>query len=160
MTDPPALEWTSHPWAEDNPSRRLLLVVMVAGGSAVAAYAFASLPVGILSAGILLASLSRYVIPSRYVVDADGVRVMHLGITRTHSWERFRRVVLRPDGVFLGTFSTVSRLDTWRGCFLRCPHQRNEVYAFAGARVMVEPGAAGDRPRAGDAASAGDERQG
>ena len=160
MTDSAGLEWTSHPWSEDKPSRRAFLVVMLVAASAAAAAAFDSVLTGVLSGGILLASLSRHVVPTRYAIDPDGVRVTHLGITRTFPWTRFRRVALRADGVFLGTFDTARRLDTWRGCYLRCPNRRNEVHAFARARIMVEPGAAGDRPRSGDAASAGDERRG
>lgn len=131
-----------------------MLVALILGAAALAGGAFGSVAVGLLSVGFLFLSLSRYFLPSAYELGPEGVRTRHLGMSRFFPWSRFRRVALRPEGVFLGTFDKARRLDVWRGCYLRCPHERDAVYAYARAHIPVESPSSGGRPRASDAAAA------
>jgi hypothetical protein len=153
-TNAETVEWTSHPWSDDSPRRRVMLVVLLAGASLVAAVAFGA-TAGFISAAVLFASLSRYFIPVTYVLASDGVSARYLGGHRRYPWSRFRRVALRPEGVFLGTFDGPRRLDAFRGLYLRCPHKRKAVFAYARAGVVVGPSPAGDRAPPGVAAAAG-----
>jgi len=146
------LSWTSHPWAEDRPARRVVFVAVVLIASAVAALAFGSLAAGAISLGFLFLSLSRYFTPSDYELTSDGVAVRHLGVRRFFPWSRFRRAALRPEGVFLSTFGRPRRLDVWRGCYLRCPVQREAVYAYARAHIPADENSPVRQPCAGDAA--------
>lgn len=140
---PDTLSWTSHPWAEEPVWRRVLLVLLVLGASVLAADVFESAWVGLVSVGFLFVSLSRYFIPSTYELTSEGVRVRHFGLSRFYPWSRFRRAVLRSDGVFLGTFSRARRLDVWRGCYLRCPRNQDAVYSYARAHIPVDKVPAG-----------------
>ncbi len=150
-TDNREIAWRSHPWMEEPPAKRAALIAAIVGASAIAGIGIGALWAGLVSAGFLLISVSRYLLPTTYVVNAEGVRVQFLGIDRALSWTRFRRAALRPDGVFLGTFATPRRLDVWRGCYLRCPHDRESVYAIARAHIAVEPDRNRDEPRVRDA---------
>ena len=131
------MTWKSHPWAEEPPARGTTLLALVMGFSALGGYVFGDPWVGILSFGVLLGSLSRYFFSTNYVLTSDGLRISHLGFNRKHTWGRFRRVALRPEGVFLGTFDRPKRLDVFRGCYLRCPRQRQEVYDYVKTRITV-----------------------
>ncbi len=82
---------------------------------------------GFLSLAVLAGSLSRYFVPTRYKFDKQGVETSHLGSRRRLSWDEVRRVRIVEDGVFLSPFKTPSRLDAFRGTFLRFRQNRNEV---------------------------------
>ncbi len=147
------LEWTSHPWAEDALARKVSMVALTAAASLIAADSFDSAWIGLVSAAALAGSMSRYLAPSRYELTDEGIRIAHLGMSRFHPWSRFRRVVRRRDGVFLGTFDVPSRLDIWRGCFLRCPRGLDEAYEYVREHVVVGPDQGARRPRSGHAAA-------
>ncbi len=146
--------WTSLPWKEDPPARKLALVALVVGASVLAAHAFGSVWAGVLSLGFLLLSLRHYFLPSLYELTPHGITTRHVGLSRSYPWSRFRRVALRREGVFLSTFSRPRRLDAWRGCYLRCPRDRDAVYRYARAHVSLGSDSTSCRPRAGDAAVA------
>ena len=145
------MTWRSHPWAEEPPAKRAALIAAILGGSAIAGIGIGAVWAGLVSAGFLLLSVSRYLLPTTYVVNSEGIRVRFLGMNRDFSWARFRRAALRPEGVFLGTFASPRRLDVWRGCYLRCPHDSKAVYAIAQAHIGVDSDSGGDGSRVRDA---------
>ena len=151
MPNESEMTWRSHPWAEEPPAKRAALVAAVLVASAIASIGVGALWAGLVSVGFLLLSVSRYLLPTTYVVNSQGVRVRFLGMNRAFSWTRFRRVALRPEGVFLGTFASPRRLDVWRGCYLRCPHDPESVYAIAQAHIGMGSDSNGDESRVRDA---------
>ena len=82
------MTWRSHPWAEEPSGKRAALIVAILLASAIAGIGIAAAGAGLLSAGFLLISVSRYLLPTTYVVNAEGVRVRFLGIDRAFSWAR------------------------------------------------------------------------
>jgi hypothetical protein len=136
MAEEPAADrsarcWTVHPLAEEPWTRTAALVLAVAGTSAAAAVGFEGLGYGMVSLGVLSASLSRYWLPTRYRLDDQGAWVVHLGLRRHWPWASIRRVEILRHGVFLSPFARPSRLDSFRGCYLRCGANREEVAGFA-----------------------------
>jgi hypothetical protein len=132
------LRWTSHPWAEDTALRRMSLIVSIVAASAGAAFGLESLWMGFISLGLLLVSVSRYLLSTTYFVNKSGVEVRFAGMNRYFPWSRFRRVAKRQDGVFLGTFDAPRRLDAWRGVYVRYPQRRDLIYDVA--RKYIEVG--------------------
>jgi hypothetical protein len=131
----------------------LSVIALTFGASAVAGYAFQNAGVALISLGFLFVSLSRYFLPSAFLFDPSGARVSHAGVTRFFPWSRFRRVALRPDGIFLGTFSSPRRLDAWRGIYVRSSRNRDQVLAYARAHIGLGTAPRSSRPRSGNAAS-------
>jgi hypothetical protein len=129
--DQPAIYWTVHPLAEEPWTRTAALVLLTAGASAAAAIGFEGLGYGVLSLGVLGASMARYWLPTRYRLDDQGAWVIHLGRRRHWPWAGVRRVEILRRGVFLSPFGRPSRLDSFRGCYLRCGVNRAEVAGFA-----------------------------
>lgn len=129
------LGWTAHPLREEPWTKSAVLGGVVVAVSAGVALSFAGLGYGLLSLGVLLASLSSYFCPTHYLLDEEGVRVRHLGHCRQRSWRQFCRIDRCRQGVFLSPFARPSRLDPFRGCLLRTPRDPEAVRQFAQRHV-------------------------
>lgn len=108
---------------------------MIAGISLAAAFSFEAAGYGLLALGVLGASLSPYFFPTHYLLDEQGVQIRRLGRRQQRPWSQFRRADLHPDGIFLSPLPRASRLDGFRGCFLRAPRDPEAVRRFVHAHV-------------------------
>ena len=131
------LAWSSHPLAQEPRGRSVVLGVVIGAVSLASALAFQGLGYGLISLVVLTGSMSRYFLPTRYRLDAVGVRASHLGRSRTQAWEQIRRAEPRRDGVFLSPFPRPSRLDSFRGIYLRFHDNQDEVREFVQAHVAA-----------------------
>jgi len=134
-----AARWTIHPLLQEPRRKTALLIAVILGFSLGAAFSFEGLVYGLVALVVLVASLSRYWLPTRYLLDAQGVRIEHLGWQRRRSWDQFRRADVHADGVFLSPFLRASRLDSFRGCFLRFRKNRDEVMRLVREYVAAGP---------------------
>ena len=100
-------------------AKSILFCLVVVGFAFLAAAAFEDPLFGLISFAVLAISTSRYSLPTRYLLDDDGLEIRHLLGTRRHPWQQFRRADLHKDGLFLSPFLTTNRLDSFRGCFIR-----------------------------------------
>jgi hypothetical protein len=130
-----ALCWTVQPLRQESAARTGLLIAAVVLLSIGFGYSFGGGEYALLSLIVLAASLSRYWLPTSYEVDAEGVHSKHLGLRQQRAWREFRRVEVRCDGIFLSPFARQSRLDSFRGLFVRCAENRDAVAAFARCHV-------------------------
>ncbi len=121
------LVWRSHPVMEEPRWRSLLLSVTILGISAAVGLSFGGWVYGLLSFGLLGGALLRYYVPTRYTLDDTGVGGSYLGAGRRLPWDRIRRARVDSRGVFLSPFDQPSRLDSYRGVFLRFSGNRDEV---------------------------------
>ncbi len=129
------LRWAIHPLRRERPAKSVLLVALIIASSAAAAFGFEHWLYGAFSLGALTASLSRYFFPTRYVLDSEGINSEHLGFKQRRSWAEFRRVDEHWDGIFLRPSARPSRLDSFRGVFLRFEQNREEVVHFVRCHV-------------------------
>lgn len=123
------LRWRSHPVVDDYP-RSLLLVAAVMAVCVGVWASFDGIGYAAIAAAFLLGSLARYLVPTRYELDAAGVSVRFLGHGRSVAWAAVRRVGVHPEGVQLSPFERASRLEAFRGIFLRFAGNRDEVVSF------------------------------
>ena len=126
---PSPLQWRAHPWHQEPPGKSTTLVGIIFAVGAMAALSFEHILYGLGSILILLATTSRYLLPTDHLVDGQGASTTHLGFTRKLRWQQIARVDVHRDGLFLSPFNQASRLDGFRGIFLR--------YADNGGRVAV-----------------------
>ena len=122
------ITWTSHPLRDESRLKSALLIAIILGVSLAVGFSFESFPFAILTLCVLSASISRYLLPTHYALDAEGVTISHMGMRKVHLWTHFRRADRHPDGVFLSPFARSHRLDTFRGHFLRADSCADEVY--------------------------------
>ena len=129
------IDWVAHPSRHEPWPKTALLVAIIVGVAVVAAQALAHWFYGLVSLLVLTASLVRYFFPTHYALDAEGVECTLLGFVRRYAWTRFRRVDAHRDGVFLGPLPRPTRLDSFRGVFLRFHQNREEVVYFVRRHV-------------------------
>ena len=138
MSSTDALRWESHPLRREKPAKSILLVVLLVAAAVAAAVGFEHWFYGVFSLGALTASLSRYFFATRYVLDGAGISSEHLGLKQRRSWAEFRRADEHRDGIFLRPSLRSSRLDSFRGVFLRFDQNREEVAHFVRCHVSSQ----------------------
>jgi len=67
---------------------------------------------------------------TRYRFDHEGVTVKRPFYTIKKEWSVYRNFYPDPNGVLLSPFSTPSRLENFRGIYLRFGDNRREVLAY------------------------------
>lgn len=132
------LDWTAHPLRDEPAWKSAALAAAIAGFSGLAAAGLGGAVYGLISLAVLAASTARYLLPTRYVLDDREAAWRHLTWHR-RSWSAFRRVDRHDDGIFLSPFRRPSRLDSFRGVFLRFGPDvdADQVVSLARARVTA-----------------------
>lgn len=88
---------------------------------------------GVLGCGFIVGSAFEYLLPIRYRLDAEGIRCSY-GLTRlSMSWQAVKRIDVNSSGILLSPFRRVSRLDAFRGIYLRYADEGQ-----AGSRTHIE----------------------
>ena len=123
------IRWVVHPAVQESIWKSGALILIVLAFGILVSLSFDSNGYGVLTVLLLATSQSRYFFPTRYAVDSSGVTISHLASRRIVEWGNFRRYVATIDGVFLSPFTTPHRLDSFRGVYIRCVGNREEVVA-------------------------------
>ncbi len=120
------LAWTDWP-ARRQPGRAVLAagIVVLAIGSIATVDRWLAFLGGIL----LLSSVGEWLLPTRFDLDADGVRVRGLLRSANRPWERLGDWRAVPGGFWLPGRSRSKLLRRMRGVLLRCPGREDEVVA-------------------------------
>ena len=84
----------------------------------------------ILSVVVLLGSLSSFFLPVRYVFYSDRVTIHFFLGKRSKPWSVFKNYYVDKNGVLLSPFFKPSRLDTFRGMYIRFGSNRAEIIDY------------------------------
>ena len=95
--------------------------------------AFATL----LSAIFVTGSLYRYFVPFRYELHEHQLVVTAPFYRLTKSWSDFRSFYVDNNGVLLSPFTKPSRLENFRGVYIRFGTNRSEVLDFIKNKVST-----------------------
>lgn len=100
---------------------------------------------GVMAFVILAGSLFPFFLPTRYVLYAGGLESVFLGVHRRFTWTQFRSYYPDPNGVLLSPFVHPSRLENFRGIYLRYNGQAEQVLRVVGERIApaTDPGGKG-----------------
>lgn len=122
----PILAWKVHLLREQ--PTKLLLVIPVAALSLVASRVFfGTFSFGFIALLLVMASLAEYVFPIRYQLDSQGAQARTLtGFTRIE-WRRVKKYYLDDGGIKLSPLSRQTRLEAYRGVYLRFGNRRDDV---------------------------------
>jgi hypothetical protein len=129
------LQWSVHPLAQEPRLKSTALCLALMAVPVAAALSFGGLLYGVISLVVLVAAMSRYLFPTHYRLDAAGMESDHLWWKKNRRWTDFGRARIRPDGLFLSPFRRPSRLDSFRGEFLRCVGNQQSVSSFVERHV-------------------------
>ena len=112
------LRWKAHPLKDSwKASAGAISVIVLAAVSVF--LASGSLIFSAISLLVLVGSLSSFFFPTEYQLDPDSISVKGLFSRKIVSWDRFRSYYPDGKGVFLSPFSGPSRLESFRGLYLR-----------------------------------------
>ena len=145
MDGPPeqeALEWTSFPAAE-NKLKAVLVGIFLA-----VLFTFIHLTFGtgwfLIALLLLGGSVAPYFAVTRYRMTEEEVTVFHFFFTVRKPWSAFRSYYVDRRGILLSPFTRPSRLENYRGLYVRFGDRREAVLEFVKARFeRTDPGQEG-----------------
>lgn len=124
-----SLEWTHHPWRAA-PGRMVALIVLNLGITAIVYFAFPEKAFAVLALLVLFGSTMSIYLPIRYRFTPQGVTVFFLGVPSFRPWKHYRQAYVHAGGVFLTSMPRPSRLDPFRGHFLKYAGNREAVISY------------------------------
>lgn len=135
----PRQAWVVHPLA-NSWKRSLLLLLSLAVFFGGVYWSSQSVPITLLSVIFLLGSLYRYFVPFRYEFYDDRLVVTAPFYRLTKAWSIFRSFYVDSNGVLLSPFAKPSRLENFRGVYVRCSANQTEVVSFIKSKISVPAG--------------------
>ena len=126
MSDPDdSLEWTFR-LDPESPKRRIM-VVTIALMAGLAGLMLNGPLLSLIGIVVVVLSAAELFFPVKYRLDGQGARAKcGLSVTAL-DWADVRRVLPMPDGVRLSPLEKPSRLDEFRGVYLRFSDNEEEV---------------------------------
>jgi hypothetical protein len=121
----PIMRWTVH-LARQFPARAAVSVAFIALATTIGYFAVGPYAAALVGAA-LVASLSDFLFPVRYLVSRDRVSCRMLLKSAEIKWTDVKRCYLDDQGVKLSPLDRVSRLEAFRGVYLRFAGNEREV---------------------------------
>ncbi len=128
---PPALplEWSVWP-AKEKPLLTLGLIALLLAIWIAVGYIYKE-PVWVILAIVLLSgAVEPYFVVTRFRMDEEGVAIKHLFTTKKKPWAELRSFYPDRNGVLVSPFAGPSRLENFRGLYLRFGKRRGDVLAI------------------------------
>jgi uncharacterized membrane protein len=130
-----SLKWSSHPLKKNFWVTILVVIFLFAIWLGV--YLTTGNPLLLaLSVVIMLGSLSSFFLPTRYELDDDKVKIIYLISMRERRWDTFRSYYVDKNGVLLSPFERPSRLENFRGLYIRFNKNKEQVVDFVKSRIV------------------------
>ena len=126
--------WRVHPLRESWTRSTLLLVFLLFLFSGIY-WLFQSVFITLLSAIFVTGSLYRYFVPFQYELHEHQLVVMAPFYRLTKPWDAFRSFYVDNNGVLLSPFAQPSRLENFRGVYVRFGANRSEVLDFIETKI-------------------------
>ncbi len=130
----PQLTWKVHPLRENWMQSTLLLLFLLLLFSGIY-WLFQSVFVALLSAIFVTSSLYRYFVPFRYELYEHQLSVAAPFYRLTKPWTAFRSFYVDNNGALLSPFTKPSRLENFRGVYVRFGKNRSEVLDFIREKI-------------------------
>ena len=121
----PVLSWTVH-LARQYPTRTIVSVAFITVATAAGCFAVGPYIAALIGAA-LIASLSDFLFPVRYVIATDRVSCRMLLKSAEIKWADVKRCYVDDQGIKLSPLDRVSRLEAFRGVYLRFAANEREV---------------------------------
>lgn len=89
-----------------------------------------------LSVAILAISLSPFFLPTTYTFQDDCIIVKSLLRKSSRQWNSFKSYYPDRNGVLLSPFPSPTRLENFRGVYIRFENNRSEVVDFIEKKIQ------------------------
>lgn len=123
---PILLQWSVH-LARATPARTISAFAAVMLGSATVGALWRSPGLGAVAFVLLLLATSEYFFPIRYLITEQAIHCRNLLTCRRLEWKSVRSCFHDADGIKLSPLARPSRLEAFRGIYLRFPEQGAEA---------------------------------
>ena len=128
------LKWIDHPLKKSG-KNLLIVVLFLILAPAVVFFSTRSIFFLFLSIIFLLGSLSTFFLPTTYELSEDSLKVKFFFNTRKMEWGKYRSFYMDKNGVLLSPFEKPSRLENFRGIYIRFNQNKDEVVNFIKQRI-------------------------
>lgn len=126
MTEP--LRWQLN-LGEGQSFKRLVVCTVIVGVFAFGFFVMKNLILAILGVVMITLSVGEFMFVTHYEVNEKGVRSRWGVSLREMMWENVRSVYLDDHGVKFSPLTKGSRMDGFRGVYLRFANNRDQVLA-------------------------------
>jgi len=123
------LAWTTHPAKSRKKTTAVLFVVLICIFMLVYYITYSMLMV-IFAILLFTASLSTYFFPTNYEITKEKIKVRYLFTSVEKDMGNYRSYYPDKSGVLLSPFLGPSRLENFRGLYLRYQQNKEEVDVF------------------------------
>ena len=124
--------WTVH-LARRQPGRAVAVVAAALIAAGLCLYLFHSLAFALFSLLVVTSATAEFLFPIRYRLTKEAAELRNLHNWRRIEWEEVRKAYLLEDGVKLSPLRTRTRLEPFRGVFLRFGAGQGEQEAVLAA---------------------------
>lgn len=128
------IKWTVHP-AKKNLKLSVLVIIFLVILCVSIYVSFDSLILSLLSAVFLFGSLYSFFFPTTYMLHEKEVIVKNIFRKFSREWDFFKRYYIDKDGIFLSPFSHRTRLENYRGLYIRFGNNKDQVIDFIKSRI-------------------------
>lgn len=118
------INWTSFPIQEESIYKSLILVCGIIA-FCVGIVFIISIAYALFAFAVLFMALSKYFLPTRYKLDDQGFSKEFLFFSKHRLWKDYKRTVGFNDGIFISPMAKTSRLDNFRGEFIKLEKNMN-----------------------------------
>ncbi|MFQ5907171.1 MAG: hypothetical protein ACE5JA_11455 [bacterium] len=123
-----SVSWTSFPAAEEK-GKAVAVSILLLALFGVIYVSFGPLWM-VISLLLLGGSVAPYFAVTRYRMTPEGIEAFHFFYTARRSWRYFRSYYEDKKGVLLSPFERPSRLENYRGLYLRFGTERDRVMDY------------------------------
>lgn len=123
------LAWISHP-AKARKKASIITVILIIAVLVIVYYMTYSVLMVMLGVVLFTAALSTFFFPTRFEISKDKVKVKYLFTSVQREMRAFRTYYPDKNGVLLSPFIRPSRLENFRGLYIRYHQNKAEVDAF------------------------------
>lgn len=127
-------EWKLHP-LKANWKISVILIMFLVGLCAFIYISFDSFAFLILSVAFLFGSLSSFFLPTTYIIQENCIIVKSLFRKQSKEWNTFKKYYPDKNGVFLSPFSYRTRLENFRGLYIRLGDNRDDALNFIKQKI-------------------------
>ncbi|MCK4426922.1 MAG: hypothetical protein KAW16_00405 [candidate division Zixibacteria bacterium] len=134
MSDEVVMRWSAHPVKRNTKVSILVILFLFVIWFLVYLTTFSPL-LTILSVVIMLGSLSPFFLPTYYELDDEKIKVKFFFNTKEKEWSMFRSFYVDKNGVLLSPFERPSRLENFRGLYVRFDQNKDDVLDFVKSKI-------------------------
>ncbi|MCK4385300.1 MAG: hypothetical protein KAW52_03465 [candidate division Zixibacteria bacterium] len=137
MSNDVVLRWSTHPVKRNTKISILVILFLLVVWFLVYLTTFSPL-LTILSVVIMLGSLSPFFLPTYYELGDEKIKVKFFLNTKEKEWSMFRSFYVDKNGVLLSPFEKPSRLENFRGLYMRFNRNKDQVVDFVKSRITMK----------------------